>query len=77
MRSVYTLRSCASSTFRGLSQDQSATSCEVCKTDHNNAISAQQRVDQSFAEEHAVCQVQYFGTLFVADILESNCVSDL
>lgn len=47
------------------------------KADHDDAISAEQRVDERFAEEHTVGHIQNSSALLVTDILEPNGVTDL
>lgn len=47
------------------------------RTHHNHTILAQQRVEERFTKEHSVCHVKKSRPLLVADILETNCVSNL
>lgn len=63
--------------FYDLSQDELPIRLEEDFTHHNDTIAAEQWIDESFTEEHAICHVAYSGSLLVTNILETNCISDL
>jgi len=45
--------------------------------DHDDAISAQERVDQRFSEKHTVRHITDSCPVFVADIFKANSITDL
>jgi hypothetical protein len=46
-------------------------------TYHYDAVTREERVYEGLSEEHSVCHVQNAGSLFAADVLESDRVAHL
>lgn len=58
-------------------QNDALTKLGLKTTHHDNTISAEQGVDESFSEEHAVCHVSYTCSFSATDVFKPDSVANL